>query len=319
VPDWLNLMPSQPLLNRQSRFGEERMHTKLSLEIRVLLLIIAFGSISATNMTGRNVFEDFGQVVYLLPNQSGNYWAIPNGDSVQYFGSQCDPENTACILSGTDSGGTTYARLQIGHDASPAGYDNADLAGIPSGTTSGSGDQLWCASLGHPVTMEYRVRWSSDYSQLGLNDVAVGSSGFGAWNNPVMPDYALGPVTSAFFQWVDGFGLSTVATKAIGNQTTILSFTPVVVPVTMQDWNQFKIEIVRLVAADEVKFFVKSFAGLYVLVNTAVVPGGLGCCLSMENWNDMQAYDLLMNTTFQNLPAGETQAMDIDWYLFSQP
>jgi hypothetical protein len=39
----------------------------------------------------------------------------------------------------------------------------------------------------------------------------------------------------------------------------------------------------------------------------------------MENWDDNQTYDILMNTTLQNLPAGESQYMDIDWYRFSQP
>jgi hypothetical protein len=294
------------------------MHTQPSLKTRAVVVVIAFCSIAATNLTGRNVFEDFDEVQYLLAEEDGNYWAIPNGDSEQYFGEECDPEETACILAGTDPDDTTYARLQISHDSSPNGYDNADLAGIPSGTTSGSGDQLWCASLGHPVTMKYRVRWSEEYSQLGLDDVAVGSSGFGVWNNPVQEDYTLAPTTSAFFQWVDGFGLSTVVTKAIAGQTTILSFAPVVPLIEMHEWNDYKIEITELLVADQVKFYAK-ISGLYVLVNTVAVPGGLGCCLSMENWNDMQSYDILQNTVFQNLPSGETQSMDIDWYEFSQP
>jgi hypothetical protein len=271
---------------------------------------------AAPRYTGREVFEDFDSLTYLLPGQSGAYWAIPLGDTVQYFGSQCDPETTACILAGSEPG-VTFARLQISHDPSPAGYDNADLAGIPTGTTFGSGNQLWCVSHGHPLTMDYRVRWSSDYGLLGLSDVAVGSSGLGAWSNPVLSNGELAPFNAAFFQWVDGTGLSTMVTKVVGDQTAILSFLPVTPLIDMQAWNEFRIEIVPLLVADQVTFYVR-IAGLYTPVNTIVVPGGIGC-LSMENWNDIQSYDILRNTTLQNLPSGESQYLDIDWYRFSQP
>jgi hypothetical protein len=289
------------------------------LALYTLFLTLAAGTISATTHSARDVFETFDQVVYLLPEEDGNYWAIPNGDSEQYFGATCDPEDTACILSGADSDETTYARLLIGHDPTPDGYDNADLAGVPTGTTPGSGDQLWCPSPDHPLTMAFRARWSDAYSQSGSSDVAVGSNGFGGWNNPVQPDYSVGPTTATFFQWVDGFGLSTVVTKVIGGVTTILAFDPIPISIDMQDWTEFKIEIRRLGSgADQVKFYVMSPAGPYLPINTEVVSGGLGC-LSLEIWNDIQSYDALGVTQLQNLPAGETQALDIDRYQFSQP
>jgi len=269
--------------------------------------------------TARDDLENFNQVVYLLPTQSGDYWAIPNGDSVQYFGSACDPENTACILSGSDPGGTTYARLQISHDSTPAGYDNADLSGSPTTFAVGSGDQLWCVSHGHPVTLEFRVRWSADYSQTGLSDVAVGSSGFGVWNSPIQSDGSIGPATAIFFTWVDGIGLSSVISKAIDNQTTFLSFESVPITVDMQDWTEFKVEVNRLGSgADLVKLYVQNLAGAYHHTETEVVSGGLGC-LSLESWNDIQSYDFQGTFQLQNPPFGETQEMDMDWYHFSQP
>lgn len=182
--------------------------------------------------------------LYLKPDAKAKWWIInwgPNSDSTQgRWEAFC---GTASCVNEQQEGDDGFVRLSTFPQPISGFFNNAEIAELHTGFPSEATGK-WTPTVGHPIEVKSRVRWSGQYNQSGSGG-AVGTNGVWMWNSPYdLANYnPLATVTAFGFNWApsDSFGgyLAGLKTVAFQDNNPVWIERPTN-PVNMQDWNTFR-------------------------------------------------------------------------------
>jgi len=244
-------------------------------------------------------------------NKQKDTWHFTNFEGVN--GVQARREGTLCGIDACTSykkqNGDKFLRIAINPSQNPGFYLNTDVSeedlGNPSTTTG-----RFTPSVGNPVVMEARVRWSAGYAQDGSG--AVGTSGIILWNAEVTPQGPTSEYDHIGFLWSHNTILGGYLAGLTSNTTVNLNPISVNRPtfaVDLQNWVNLKLVWSEDANAQQtVKYYVSNN-----LIATDVLPVRLEN-LSMEMWTDNQEpqFDANFNFFFAYPNPTATQYMDVD-------
>ncbi len=279
------------------------------------------------------VTEQFNQPIqYKQPGVPSNYywWAIDDSDGQQYYGNPCDPQNVACLTRIVQDG-EKFARLSIGHDLTPQGYNNVEFSELQTGYVYHQGLERWSPTVDHPVIFTETVKFGPNYNENGTGG-AIGSAGGGLWNSYVdFPNSTLHPITAFWWGWAEqgmAFGQLEGLSLSVFNENNLLYFQKVTAPLDMHDWMTW-VESWKALpnGKQEISFTVFQNGHLYTVGNTHdFYPDGVGPlpALSVTNWNDNQFvndFDQFGNpiVVFHNPAVGQTDYWDLNGITVFQP
>jgi len=166
------------------------------LAVGVLLLSSPLTTQALTNTSSPNVLYDDFDAAFNVPNQSlpWDYWykTLISADSVGFLKqenlvSDISCNNDVCVTLGSE-GSTNFARLALNPEAYPGTVNIAQLSEQRDAFSYGVAHR-WLPTVGHPVTMTTRMRYSSNY-KADASGTAVGTSLVELWN---APDYYKDP------------------------------------------------------------------------------------------------------------------------------
>ncbi|MEO6728702.1 MAG: hypothetical protein ABIM99_02150 [Candidatus Dojkabacteria bacterium] len=149
-----------------------------------------------TNTSSPNVLYDDFDAPFAVPNQSlqWDYWykTIISADSVGFLKQEnllgnIDCNNDACVTLGSE-GSTNFARLALYPETYPGVVNIAQLSEQRDAFSYGV-PHRWLPTVGHPVTMTTRMRFSPNY-KADASGTAVGTTLIELWN---APDYYKDP------------------------------------------------------------------------------------------------------------------------------
>ena len=238
-------------------------------------LLTLLAAVPASAAGCLNYFTDFDS------QQADLYYEVYQ-DGVHEAGTVCDTD--ACATFGVQ-GGRTYGKFTVNPSDNPGFYQNTATSQVAIGQpdTVGNTGPI-SVSYGHPVTLEAKIKWSSNYTATG--GTAVGTSGLILWNGAVTdtgetPDY-------------DQIGFTWASPNVIGGLLTgftagsVVDLNPVGInyPSPTLDINSwFKVKMVWSQDASGVQSVAYFVEGTYI--GTDVLPAQLSG-LSLEIWNDNQ-------------------------------
>lgn len=258
--------------------------------IAMVALIVAPVGAASVQMNGDLIFEAFdAPLQYRVPEVPSDYpwWIILDSDSVQYYGSPCDPQDVVCVTREAESG-DYFARFSKYPDTSGVvKYNNTELSELRTGYSYGQELEQWCPSPGHPVVMTETMRFGPNYNADGTGG-AVGSSGGGLWNSyPDFPNQQLHPITAIWWSWAEfgsAFGMLDGLAVNVFKDGQLVTFQNVSAPIDMQNWMTWVITWSTAPHQKErITFTVVQNLDVYVIADVLTSPLG---CLSVTNWND---------------------------------
>jgi hypothetical protein len=272
---------------------------------------------------GVSVFDDFNERGTLMSPHEDGYWWI-DGQGVDKDGNALRVrDNQACKLQTCvrivqDSSVNDFVRLE-GSPTTTTHYVNANLADKVDGADTDpeySGQTYpgdWNPSVGHPVTVEARVRFGENFNMDGTGG-ANGTTGIWLWSNPFSIGAANqhGAHDGIGFSWASAdseFAQGLTMTVVKGEFPVFLQ--PVTANININDWNTYKfVWSEDIVGNQSVSFYINGqhqgdaqmFAGATTVHN-----------MGFEFWLDNLAFKPSQYPNFlQNIPITEERHIDLD-------
>jgi hypothetical protein len=275
---------------------------------------------------GVSVFDNFDAKKSILQPKENAYWwidgqgTLPDGSAARVRGeNNCDLQTCIQIVK-KDDNDDSFVRIKGSPTTTTTNYTNANMAEVVDGA---DGDPVyggqtysgpWTPSFNHPVTVETRMRFGSNFNQDGTGG-AQGTAGVWLWSNP----FSQGNQNP--FSIYDGMGFSWDSADSETLQGLVISVTkgafpvfaqPVTTPINMQDWNTFKVVWSQDLGGNQnVKFYLngdlQAEANLVAGVTTMQNMG-------LEAWMDNQAFKPSQYPNYiQRIPITQDKQFDIDY------
>lgn len=283
--------------------------------LRGLLIALAVPVLAAMPASAASYyFEDFG-------SQPVDLHFVNFEGGVSTPGLACGTD--ACASFESD-GQTNSVKVTVNPSQNPGFYTNTDITQVDLGAPSNNAGP-YTPSYGHPVVMEARIKWSSNYDLLGLGD-AQGTSGIVLWNPALDGPYGSpsGEYDQIGFVWASkdvlaGLISGFTATSFI-NQVPLGIARPIL-PVNINDWVDVKmVWSESLLGIQTVTYYANNqLLGVHVL---PVPLEGLG----LEIWNDNSEPYLCLEGVSEGLPIcfndvnpNQPQSFYVDYVRIVQP
>jgi hypothetical protein len=245
-----------------------------------------------------------------------NHFAVPwnffnfedvNGVFTRTPGLQCGED--ACAALGS-SGFDRFLRMSVRPTTTAGVYTNEDVSEVPIGFTGAIETGRWNPSVGHPVILNTRVRWSSAY-ELDGSGAAVGTNGVVLWNSAVDEDGPMPEYDQIGFTWITSRALGGFLAGVTGSAfVDQLPLEPVRPSATLDVHRWINLKLVWSVDAagvQRVEYFANGDS-----MGTHVLPEPLRN-LSVEIWNDNQEPTFTPDGLANEFPAPPVeQSMDVD-------
>jgi len=251
------------------------MKRLVALGATLVAAVVLLAAVPASAACPTTYFTDFNA------QQPDLYYEVYQG-GVHEVGTVCDTD--ACATFG-HQGNRTYGKFTVNPSNNPGFYQNTATSQVAIGQPDTVGNTgPVSVSYGHPVTVEAKLKWSSNYTATG--GTAVGTSGLILWNGAVTdtgetPDY-------------DQIGFTWASPNVIGGLLagftagSVVDLNPVGInrpSPTLDISGWFKVKMVWSQDAGGVQSVSYFVEGTYI--GTDVLPAQLSG-LSLEIWNDNQ-------------------------------
>lgn len=258
------------------------------------------------------VDDNFTELV-VHPVEGAYWWTRNLGDNAIFEDLLCAEDS--CLSLQTD-GPVTFADFALFPDAEPGDYTNVELAEYPTGYAYGE-DGLWLPEMGHPVTLETRLRFVGDFDQAGSGS-AVGTAGIGLWNSPVVypcaeyPTGQFNPQTLLGFSWAaNGNSIASGLAAAVVYKSLPLGTLKPAFTVDMTEWMTVKmVWRAHISGGQSVSFWLDQR-----YLGTVDLSAALAQPLTLVIWHDNQSFTFFA-TTYQN-PL-EPQRFQVDYVRIEQ-